>query len=135
MTRLTRAACMAAIAAMAAFAGAPGAPAALASPTAITAHQAACPDFTGPAWSIPEFGQSGTAWKVTASHVSCAFATRWAKKLLHTRYKGEAQTKLKGPGGWHCLPSIPHGGGVQGECRSGKKSFGWGPHPPKPPTV
>jgi hypothetical protein len=132
MTCLTRVACTAAVAAMAAFAGAPAAPA---SPTAITAHQAACPDFTGPAWSIPEFGQQGTAWKVTAHNVSCSFATRWAKKLLHTRYQGEAQTKLKGPGGWHCLPSIPLGGGVPGECRSGKKMFAWGPHPPKPPTV
>jgi hypothetical protein len=132
MTRSTRVACAAVMAATAAFAGAPAAPAA---PASASAHQAACRDFTGPAWSFPEFGQRGTAWKVTASNVSCSFATRWAKKLLHTRYKGEAQTKLKGPGGWHCLPSIPHGGGVPGECRSANKLFAWGPHPPKPPTV
>jgi hypothetical protein len=94
----------------------------------VTAHQAACPDFTGPSWSFPEFGKTGTSWKVTAQRVTCTFATRWAKKLLKTRYKGEAATKLKGPAGWHCLDSIPHGGGVPGECRSGKKLFAWGPH-------
>jgi hypothetical protein len=83
--------------------------------------------FNGPAWSFPEFSKKGTHWKVTACKVTCEFATRWAMKLLKTKYKGEAATKLKGPAGWHCLPSIPHGGGVPGECRLGSKLFSWGP--------
>jgi hypothetical protein len=131
MTRSTRVACAAVMAATAAFAVAPAAPA---SPASVSAHQAACRDFTGPAWSIPAFSQQGTAWKVTASNVSCSFATRWAKKLLHTRYKGEAQTKLKGPSGWHCRPRIPLGRGVPGECRSANKLFAWGADVPKPAT-
>jgi hypothetical protein len=93
-----------------------------------TAHEASCSGFTGPSWSFPEFGKTGTRWKVTTSKgVGCGFATRWAKTLLHTPYKGEAATKLKGPKGWKCLPSIPHGGGVPGECRQAKKHFSWGP--------
>jgi hypothetical protein len=91
-----------------------------------TAQQASCSGFTGPAWSIPELGKQGTHWKVTAHRVKCDFATRWAKKLLQTKYVGEAATKLKGPKGWKCLPSIPRGGGVPGECRNGKRFFAWG---------
>ena len=91
-----------------------------------TTH-AKCADFTGPAWSFPEFGKKGNKWAVTATRVPCAFATSWAKKLLRTPYKGEAATKLRGPAGWTCLPSIPHGGGVPGECRNGAKLFAWGP--------
>jgi hypothetical protein len=55
--------------------------------------------FNGPAWSFPEFSKKGTHWKVTARKVTCEFATRWAMKLLKTKYKGEAATKLKGPAG------------------------------------
>lgn len=95
--------------------------------TSVKAHQASCPGFTGPKWTIPEFSKMGTHWRVTARGVTCAYATRWGKKLLHTKYKGEAATKLKGPKHWHCLPSIPHGGGVPGACRLGKKLFAWGP--------
>jgi hypothetical protein len=123
MTRLKRLASIALMVTVAACIGTTGAATAT-----VKAHQAACPDFTGPAWSFPELGKTGTNWKVTARHVSCTFATRWAKKLVHTRYKGEAATKLKGPAGWTCTPSIPRGRGVPGECRSGNKLFAWGPH-------
>ena len=96
-------------------------------PAATTASHAACADFAGPSWSFPEFGKKGSQWKVLARGVPCQFATTWSKKLLHTPYKGEAATKLRGPAGWSCLPSIPHGGGVPGECRKGSKLFSWGP--------
>jgi hypothetical protein len=92
-----------------------------------TAAETACADFAGPAWSVPEFGKKGNQWKVLARGVPCQFATTWSKKLLHTPYKGEAATKLHGPAGWSCTPSIPHGGGVPGECRKGSKLFAWGP--------
>jgi hypothetical protein len=93
-----------------------------------TAYQASCSGFTGGKWSFPEFSKSGTHWKVTAQGVTCEFATRWAKKLVKTKYNGEAATKLHGPKGWHCLDSIPHGGGLPGSCRQGKhKLFSWGP--------
>jgi len=121
MRRSTYLACAVAIATMTAFAGSTSASA---SPPA---QQAACTGFDGPKWSFPEFSKTGTHWKVTARRVTCAFATRWAKKLLKTKYKGEAATKLKGPAGWSCLPSIPHGGGVPGQCRHGSKLFSWGP--------
>ena len=93
----------------------------------MTAPRTACADFAGPAWSFPEFGKKGNQWKVSARGVPCQFATTWSKKLLRTPYKGEAATKLRGPAGWACLPSIPHGGGVPGECRKGTKLFSWGP--------
>lgn len=96
-------------------------------PAATTTTQAVCADFAGPAWAFPEFGKKGTSWKVTATGVPCTFASLWAKKLLRTPYKGEAATKLRGPTGWSCLVSIPHGGGVPGQCTKGKKSFSWGP--------
>ena len=32
---------------------------------------------------------------LTAVRVPCSFATRWARKLLRTPYKGEAATKLR----------------------------------------
>jgi hypothetical protein len=96
--------------------------------SSFTAHQASCSGFTGGKWSFPELGKTGTHWKVTAQGVSCVFATLWASKLVKTKYHGEAATKLQGPKGWHCLDSIPHGGGLPGSCRQGQhKLFSWGP--------
>lgn len=89
--------------------------------------RAKCADFAGPAWTFPEFGKKGTAWQVRAVGVTCAYATSWSKKLLRTKYRGEAATKLRGPAGWSCLVSIPHGGGVPGQCSKGAKRFSWGP--------
>ena len=107
------------VAAVAALVLATQAPASVATPLA------ACTTFKGPAWSVPALGKSGTTWKVTAKGVTCTFATTWAKKLIHTPYKGEAATKLHGPPGWSCLPSIPAGTGVPGECSQGSKRFDW----------
>ena len=121
MTRSRLVAITSALAAAAALSASIGTPA------ATTATRAACADFAGPAWSFPEFGKKGTKWKVVARGVPCPFATTWSKKLLRTPYKGEAGTRLRGPAGWSCLPSIPHGGGVPGECRKGAKLFAWGP--------
>ncbi len=115
-----------------AFAFALAAAAALAisgmSTAAVATPRAACPDFVGPAWTFPATGKSGTKWKVTATGITCALATTWAKKLIHTPYKGEAATTLHGPTGYHCLPSIPAGKGVPGECAAGSKSFSWEAH-------
>jgi hypothetical protein len=94
-------------------------------PATVARPVAACPTFAGTAWAVPALGKSGTMWKVTAKGVSCSFATTWAEKLMHTPYKGEAATKLVGPTGWSCLPSIPAGRGVPGECSQGSKRFDW----------
>ena len=98
---------------------------AAAAPTTSAAPKAACAQFTGPAWAVPALGKTGTKWTVSATGVTCSFATTWAKKLIHTPYKGEAATKLNGPSGWSCLPSIPAGKGVPGECAEGSKRFEW----------
>ena len=94
-------------------------------PASVARPMSACPTFAGPAWAVPALGKSGATWKVTAKGVSCSFATTWARKLMHTPYKGEAATKLVGPAGWSCLPSIPAGRGVPGECSQGSKRFDW----------
>jgi hypothetical protein len=99
-----------------------------------TVAQAACGKFTGPAWtstsSLTGQKRTGTTWNVTARGVPCAFATKTAKVLVKTPFRGEANTRLKSPKGWTCIAGggNSHGGkGTPGYCSQGPKSFQWGP--------
>jgi hypothetical protein len=95
-----------------------------------------CGTFTGATWTVAAFNKKGTKWSVTASGTPCAFAKTWAQKLEKTPNHGEAGTKLVGPTGWSCLPSIAESRGTPGSCTwpgnrspttQASKQFGWGP--------
>lgn len=92
--------------------------------------EASCGSVVGPSWENPAFGKKGTKWRITANGVACSFAKPWAVKLMKTPWRGEAGTKLRGPAGWKCLPTLGSTVGTRGspgECRKGGKVFFWGP--------
>jgi hypothetical protein len=102
---------------------------------------AACGTFTGPMWTLVDpfkdpVNQTGTMWKVQWNGVTCAFAQKWAKKLVKTPFKGEALTKFRKkdvPKGWTCRAGggLTGGGvGTPGQCNLGKKMIFWAPKYP-----
>ncbi|MFN0153185.1 MAG: hypothetical protein ACKVUT_02305 [Gaiella sp.] len=91
---------------------------------------AACGTVVGPAWENPAFSKKGNKWVVNAKGVPCAFARTTAKRLMKTLWRGEAGTRLRGPAGWSCLPTLAStvgSKGTPGNCRNGSKTFWWAP--------
>jgi hypothetical protein len=101
-----------------------------AGPAPASARWVECGTVTGPAWTV--YGKRGTAYKVAADKVSCAFAKRWVWKLVRTPTHGKAAFTPPGPPGWQC---IAHSGGVKpvpknllfGSCGTATQKFGWAP--------
>lgn len=84
---------------------------------------------TGPAYSGPSTGNTYNL-TVGGSGVTCAFATRWLRKLA-PRKTGKLPTALAGPAGWTCT-AIHMGPGwplkaYQGLCRKGTLKIVWSP--------
>jgi hypothetical protein len=89
-----------------------------------------CGTVTGPAWAA--YGKKGTAYKVAADKVSCAFAKTWVAKIVRTPTHGKPSLTPPSPVGWMC---IGHSGGVKpvprnvlfGSCGTATKKFSWAP--------
>jgi hypothetical protein len=89
-----------------------------------------CGTVTGPAWTA--YGKKGTAYKVAADKVSCAFAKRWVWKIVRTPTHGKAVVTPAAPPGWQCGG---HSGGVKpvpknvlfGSCGTATQKFSWAP--------
>jgi hypothetical protein len=78
----------------------------VAGPAASASTTQSCRDATGApfAFSVGASHYSGSSYRVSASSVSCAFATSWVSKLTHrTPVKGQIVLRaLAGPAGWTC---------------------------------
>jgi len=97
-------------------------------PASVSTERAACGTVPGPAWTVPALSEKGSTYRVTAVHVTCAFASKWSAKLVRTPNRGEAGTHLLAPPGWSCLPVLPDTVGTRGTpggCSKGGARFDW----------
>jgi hypothetical protein len=89
-----------------------------------------CGTVKGPAWTA--YGKKGTAYKVSADKVSCAFAKRWVGKIVRTPTHGKAVVTPPSPTGWTCYGQS---GGIKpvpknvlfGSCGTATQKFSWAP--------
>jgi hypothetical protein len=102
---------------------------ALAGPSAATAVCGGAAGVTGPAYSGTTAAGNTYNLTVGGAGVTCAFATKWMRKLVpHTI--GKIGSTITGPRGWRCT-GIPFVGlplkAYQGLCRNGAKKIVWSP--------
>lgn len=122
-TRVTVAGLVCAVSGLAAAGVAASAPE---EPGVALASAASCV-ATGPSYTVD--GMKDSQYRLGLKGVTCAFATKWMRKLA-TKKIGRLPTTITGPSGWKCTGFEMVGlapKAYQGRCRQGGKSFSWTP--------
>ena len=87
-----------------------------------------CGSFAGPHWSYK--GASGTRYIVYTRHGgACAFAMKWAPRLVAKHPQDATNSITGGPSAWACANSVVHFGicveEINGHPAATRKAFAW----------